>query len=46
MQRQEILVTLYGEMRDMIACLFIDEGRLEYKAPKKKWGFFEALALE
>ena len=45
MQRQEILVTRYGEMRDMIACLLIDEGRIEYKAPERKWGFFEALAL-
>ena len=46
MQRQEILVTLYGEMRDMIACLLIDEGRAEYKAPPKKWDIFEALALD
>ena len=46
MQRQEILVTLIGEMRDMIACLLIDEGRAEYKAPPKKWNIFEALALK
>ncbi len=46
MTRQEILITLYGEMRDMIACLLIDEGRAEYKAPPRKWDIFEALALK
>lgn len=46
MQRQEILVTRIGEMRDMISCLLIDEGRMEYKAPKKIWTYEEAIALK
>lgn len=46
MQRQEILITRVGEMRDMIACLLIDEGRMEYKPPKKVWSYMEAIALE
>lgn len=46
MQRQEILVTKVGEMTDMIACLLIDEGRLDYKPPKKVWDYQEAIALK
>lgn len=46
MQRQEILITRVGEMRDMIACLLIDEGRADYKAPKKIWSYQEAIALK
>ena len=46
MTRQEIRFTRYGEMLDMITCLAIDEGRMEYKAPKKKWRFEEVMKLQ
>lgn len=36
MSKREILVTPYGEMADMIACLFIDEGRAKPKKPKPR----------
>lgn len=47
MSRREILVTRYGEMKDMISCLQIEKGELlpvPYKA-KKKWSYEEAIAL-
>lgn len=48
MSRREILVTRYGEMKDMISCLQIEKGErvpVEHK-PKKKWTYEEAIALE
>lgn len=46
MSRQEILITRYGEMMDLITCLDIYEGRANYKAPKKKYTFLEAIKLK
>lgn len=48
MNRQEILVTRYGEMRDMISCLQIEKGELLPAQTKKKkvWRYEEAIALE
>lgn len=36
MSKREILAMPYGEMLDMIACLFIDEGRAKAKKPKMR----------
>lgn len=44
MTKQEILVTRYGEMTDMISCLAIYNGADPKKKPKK-FSFDEALAL-
>lgn len=48
MSRQEIMVTRYGEMKDMITCLQIEKGELVpvQKKVKKKWTYDEAMALE
>lgn len=48
MSRQEIMVTRYGEMKDMINCLQIEKGELVpvQKKVKKKWTYDEAMALE
>ena len=44
MNKQEILVTPYGEMKDMISCMSIYEGNARQKT-KKKWTFDEAINL-
>jgi len=44
MSKQEILVTRYGEMTDMISCFAIYNGA-DPKKKKKKFSFDEALAL-
>lgn len=44
MSKQEILVTRYGEMTDMISCFAIYNGADPKKKPKK-FSFDEALAL-
>lgn len=44
MSKQEILITPYGEMLDMIACLAIYEGNAEPKT-KHKWTFDEVMRL-
>jgi len=44
MSKQEILVTPFGEMQDMMACMAIFEGRAVPKK-KKKWTFDEAIKL-
>lgn len=41
MSKQEILVTRYGEMGDMISCYAIFNGA----EPKKKMDYDEAIAL-
>jgi hypothetical protein len=48
MSRQEIMVTRYGEMKDMITCLQIEKGELVpvQKKVKKAWTYEEAMALE
>lgn len=43
MSKQEILVTRYGEMIDMISCLAIYNGRAEEKLPKKRYKFEEII---
>lgn len=46
MSRQEILVTKYGEMRDMITCLQIQRGELVPAGnTRKKYTYEEAIAL-
>lgn len=48
MSRREILVTTYGEMTDMIACLSIYEGTAvpkETKKTKRYTAFDEAMKL-
>lgn len=44
MSKQEIMVTKYGEMADMISCFAIYNGSKPKKKPKK-WTFDEAIAL-
>jgi len=44
MGRREILLTRYGEMLDMIACLDIQHGAPP-KKEKRKMSFQEAIAL-
>lgn len=48
MSRQEIMVTRYGEMKDMITCLQIEKGELVpvQKKIKKIFTYEEAMALE
>lgn len=48
MSRREIMVTRYGEMKDMITCLQIEKGELVpvQKKVKKTWTYEEAMALE
>ena len=45
MDRREILVTRYGEMMDMLACLSIYEGSAEPKKKKRKLSFDEITKL-
>lgn len=45
MNRQEILVTRYGEMMDMISCLAIYEGHANPKKKKKEMTFDEVMSL-
>lgn len=45
MTRQEILVTPFGEMMDMISCLAIYEGLARPKKKKHKWSYDEAINL-
>lgn len=40
-----MLYTKYGEMLDLISCMAIDEGKAEYKQPKKHWRFEEIMKL-
>lgn len=44
MSRQEVMVTRYGEMRDMISCLSIYNGASPKRA-KKKFTFDQAMEL-
>lgn len=44
MGRQEIMVTRYGEMLDMIACLAIYNGATP-KKKQKHWTFEEAMKV-
>lgn len=44
MSKQEIMVTRYGEMTDMISCYAIYNGAEPKKKPKK-WSFDEAMSL-
>lgn len=48
MSRQEVMVTRFGEMKDMITCLQIERGELipVEKRPEKVWSYDEAIALE
>ena len=45
MDRQEILITRYGEMLDMITCIAIYNGSLVPKEEKKKLTYDEIMAL-
>lgn len=45
MDRQEILITTYGEMQDMIACLSIYEGNAVPKTTTTYTDFSEAMKL-
>lgn len=45
MTKQEILITPFGEMMDMISCLAIYEGTAD-PIYKKKWTFDEAMRLK
>ena len=45
MTRQEILVTRYGEMQDMISCLAIYDGIAKPKKAEKKMSYDEAINL-
>lgn len=44
MSKQEILLTRYGEMSDMISCFAIYHGA-EQKRKRKRLSFDEAIAL-
>lgn len=44
MTKQEILVTPYGEMMDMISCLAIYEGNANQKI-KRSWTYEDAIGL-
>lgn len=44
MTRQEILVTRYGEFRDLISCYAVHEGNARIVA-KKTWTFDEVIKL-
>lgn len=39
------MITPIGEMRDMISCLAIYEGRAKQKKKKRKWKFEEVISL-
>jgi len=45
MSRQEIMITPFSEMQDMISCLSIYEGLAEPKKIKRKWNYDDAIAL-
>ena len=45
MDRREIIVTRFGEMMDMLACLAIYEGSAEPKKKKRRMSFDEAIKL-
>ena len=45
MDRREILITTYGEMTDMLACLSIYEGTAVPKQTKTITSFDEAIKL-
>ena len=45
MSRQEILITTYGEMMDMLACLSIYEGTAVPKNSMRITSFDEAIKL-
>lgn len=45
MAKQEILLTMYGEMIDMISCFAIYNGTVKEKPQKKKWKYEEVIAL-
>lgn len=45
MAKQEILLTRYGEMLDMIACFAIYNGNAKEKREKRKWKYEDAIAL-
>ena len=45
MDRREILVTRYGEMMDMIACLAIFNGSAKPKKRKPKLSYMEVMRL-
>lgn len=46
MSKQEVLTLRYGEMVDMLACYFIDEGRAKPKKKKRKLTMEEIFRLE
>lgn len=46
MSRQEIIVTKYSEMVDMITCLSIYNGSMVPKTTKKIYNFDAAMAAE
>lgn len=45
MSRQEILVTRYGEMLDMISCLAIYNGSAKPKKKPRKYSYAEVMRL-
>lgn len=45
MAKQEILLTRYGEMLDIIACYAIYNGNAKEKHAKRKWKYEDAIAL-
>jgi hypothetical protein len=45
MTRQEIMVTQYGEFRDLISCFAVHEGSAQIVEKKKVWTFEEAIKL-
>lgn len=44
MTRQEIMVTKYGEFRDLISCFAVHEGSAKL-VQRKKWTFDEIIEL-
>ena len=44
MTRQEIMITRYGEFRDLISCYAVHEGSAKL-VEQKKWTFDEAIML-
>lgn len=45
MTKEETLNTRWGEFLDLLSCRTIENGSAKQKPPKKKYSFFEALAL-
>jgi len=45
MDRREILITRYGEMMDMIACLAIFNGSAKPKRKKRKLSYMQVMQL-